>query len=77
MLPIQISEPLHRDGWVFEERVDGWRILAYKDGSRVRLVSRTGVEHSRRFRGIAEAVAALPFDTPGVPRSQSKRDRRC
>jgi bifunctional non-homologous end joining protein LigD len=26
-------------------------------------VSRTGVEHSRRFRGVAEAIAALPFDT--------------
>ena len=44
-------------------KVDGWRILAYKDGSRVRLMSRTGVEHSKRFRGVAEAIAALPFDT--------------
>jgi bifunctional non-homologous end joining protein LigD len=26
-------------------------------------VSQTGVEHSKRFRGVAEAVAALPFDT--------------
>jgi bifunctional non-homologous end joining protein LigD len=34
-----------------------------KDGSRVRLVSRTGVDHSKRFHGVTEAVAALPFDT--------------
>jgi bifunctional non-homologous end joining protein LigD len=63
MIPTQVPEPFHRDGWVYEEKVDGWRILAYKDGNRVRLVSRTGVEHSKRFRGVAEAVARLPFDT--------------
>jgi ATP-dependent DNA ligase len=28
----------HRDGWVYEEKVDGWRIVAYKEGARVRLV---------------------------------------
>jgi bifunctional non-homologous end joining protein LigD len=63
MIPTQVPEPFHRDGWIYEEKVDSWRILAYKDGNRVRLVSRTGVEHSKRFRGIAEAVATLPFDT--------------
>ena len=56
----QVKQPFHRDGWVYEEKVDGWRILAYKDGATVRLVSRTGVEHSKRFRGIAEAIAVLP-----------------
>jgi hypothetical protein len=63
MIPTQVPEPFHRDGWVYEEKVDGWRILVYKDGPRVRLVSRTGVEHSNRFRAVAEAVAALRFDT--------------
>jgi ATP-dependent DNA ligase len=29
--------------------VDGWRILAYKDGARVRLTNRNGVDHARRF----------------------------
>jgi hypothetical protein len=23
--------PFHRPGWVWEEKVDGWRMLAYKD----------------------------------------------
>jgi hypothetical protein len=43
MAPTQVHEPFHRDGWVYEEKVDGWRILAYKDGDRVRLVSRSGM----------------------------------
>jgi ATP-dependent DNA ligase len=36
------AKPFHRDGWVYEEKYDGWRIAALKEGSRVRLVSRTG-----------------------------------
>jgi bifunctional non-homologous end joining protein LigD len=60
MAPTLGREPFHRDGWVYEEKVDGWRILAYKDGARVRLVSRNGRDHTRRFRDIAAAVAKLP-----------------
>jgi hypothetical protein len=26
-----IATPFHHEGWVYEEKVDGWRILAYKD----------------------------------------------
>ena len=59
MAPTQIREPFHRDGWVYEEKVDGWRMLAYKDGARVRLVSRNGRHHTRRFADIAAAVAQL------------------
>jgi bifunctional non-homologous end joining protein LigD len=54
-----VREPFHRDGWVFEEKVDGWRILAYKDGARVRLVSRNGCDHTRRFADLAAAIAKL------------------
>jgi bifunctional non-homologous end joining protein LigD len=42
MIPT-LRTPCHRDGWAYEEKVDGWRILAYKDGQRVRLVK--GVTH--------------------------------
>src|SRR5215813_8158130 len=59
MAPTLVREPFHREGWVYEEKVDGWRILAYKDGDRVRLVSRNGRDHTRRFAGIAAAVAKL------------------
>ena len=59
MAPTQVREPFHRDGWIYEEKVDGWRILAYKDGDRVRLLSRNGRDHTRRFAGVAAAVAKL------------------
>jgi len=34
MAPTLVREPFHRDGWVYEEKIDGWRILAYKDAPR-------------------------------------------
>jgi len=63
MAPTLGREPFHRVGWIYEEKVEGWRILAYKDRNSVRLVSRTGVDHARRFRGIAAAVSKLSART--------------
>jgi ATP-dependent DNA ligase len=48
MAPTLAREPFHRPGWV-HEKVDGWRMRAYRDGDRVRLVSRNG----RRFADLA------------------------
>jgi hypothetical protein len=28
MAPTLVREPFHRDGWAYEEKVDGWRMLA-------------------------------------------------
>jgi bifunctional non-homologous end joining protein LigD len=63
MAPRLVREPFHRAGWVYEEKVDGWRILAYKDGAQVRLVSRNGVDHTRRFCDLATAVGKLSART--------------
>ena len=54
--------PFHRAGWVYEEKVDGWRMLAYKDGARVRLISRNAVDHTGRFRELARAISKLRPD---------------
>ena len=54
------AAPFHRAGWVYEEKVDGWRIVAYKRGEQVRLMGRRGVDHRDRFPDLAKAIAALP-----------------
>ena len=59
MQATQVKQPFHREGWIYEEKIDGWRMLAYKDGRTVRLESRNGVDHTRRFPELAAAVAAL------------------
>jgi bifunctional non-homologous end joining protein LigD len=45
--------------WVFEPKYDGIRILAFAAGSRVRLVSRNGLEKTRQFPEVAEALAEM------------------
>ena len=55
-----IRDQQGRDGRVYEEKLDGWRMLAYKDGRTVRLESRNGVDHRRRFPELTAAVAVLP-----------------
>jgi len=47
--------PFHRPRWVYEEKIDGYRMLAVKDGSRVRLLSRRGYEIGDRFPGIVDS----------------------
>ena len=44
--------------WIFERKYDGIRLLAFKDGSNVRLLSRNRLE--RHEPAIATAIANLP-----------------
>jgi len=55
--------PLPHPGWVYEEKVDGWRVLAYKDAGGVRLVSRNARDLTRRFPDLVAAVAELEVPT--------------
>ena len=59
MQPTQIARPFHHEGWVYEEKVDGWRMLAYKLAGSVKLVSRNGRDHTSRFPGIVAALRKL------------------
>ncbi len=60
MLATLVSEPFQRPGWVYEEKYDGYRILAYKEGSRVTLLSRNAKDRTESFSEVAAAVATLP-----------------
>jgi bifunctional non-homologous end joining protein LigD len=63
MQPTLIAQPFHDNGWVYEEKIDGWRMLAFKDGDDVRLVSRLGNDHTKRFPDLVNAVRALVPET--------------
>jgi bifunctional non-homologous end joining protein LigD len=55
----QVATPFHRSGWVYEEKVDGYRMVAYKQRGAAQLVSRQGKEFTQRFPELAKAVAGL------------------
>ena len=59
----QVARPFHTKGWVYEEKYDGWRMLAVKEEDQVRLVSRNGRDHTRRFPEIVAALAKLKPNT--------------
>ena len=59
MLATLVDEPFDRPGWVYEEKYDGYRILAYKEGARVTLLSRNAKDRSGTFPEIAQDVARL------------------
>jgi ATP-dependent DNA ligase len=40
MLATLVAKPFHEPGWIYEEKYDGFRILAYKEGNKVTLLSR-------------------------------------
>lgn len=60
MLATLVDDPFHRPGWVYEEKYDGYRILAHKEGDRVTLLSRNQKDRTESFREVANAVGGLP-----------------
>jgi len=59
MHPTPVARPFHRQGWIYEEKYDGWRLVGYKRDGQVWLLSRTHRDHTRRFPALAAAIAAL------------------
>jgi len=54
------KEPPLGPGWIHEIKHAGFRIMARRDGSRVRLISRNGHDLTYRFPSVVAAIAALP-----------------
>jgi bifunctional non-homologous end joining protein LigD len=46
--------------WVFERKLDGIRLLAFKQGSEVRLLSRNRLLQNAAYPSVAKAIAGLP-----------------
>jgi bifunctional non-homologous end joining protein LigD len=47
------------DGWIHEIKLDGFRLLARRDGAAVRLLTRRGIDWTIRYQSIAASVTAL------------------
>ena len=58
-LPSKAARPPTGALWVHEIKHDGFRIMARKDGNRVRLYSRVGNDLTDRFPLIVEALGGL------------------
>ena len=63
MLATLVDEPFHRPGWVFEEKYDGYRILAYEEEKRVTLLSRNGKDRTESLAGDVLAEPSSTYET--------------
>jgi bifunctional non-homologous end joining protein LigD len=82
MLATLVEAPFHSPGWVYEEKYDGFRFLAYKEGREVTLLTRNMKDRTGEFPEVAAALAKLPaptlvldgevvvFDARGISRFQ-------
>src|SRR6266436_8644012 len=59
-LPTKAPQPPTGEAWLHEIKHDGFRVIARKDGARVRLYSRPGNDLTYRFPLIVESLARLP-----------------
>ena len=59
-LPSLAKAPPTGPDWIHEIKHDGFRVIARRDGKKVRLISRKGKDLTYRFPQAAAAVAKLP-----------------
>ena len=62
MLAETREEPFTKDGWIFEVKLDGYRMRAACQNGEPMLYSRKGLDYTESFPEIARAVKAIPFE---------------
>ena len=62
MLAESADEAFTRDGWLFELKLDGYRLIAGKSRGEALLLTRNGNDYTAVFPEIARAIKALPID---------------
>ena len=64
---VMLAEPAEKaftsDEWLFELKMDGYRLLACKAGGEALLITRNGNDYTEVFPEIARAVKALPLES--------------
>jgi bifunctional non-homologous end joining protein LigD len=62
MLAETADQAFSEEGWLFEPKLDGYRVLAARVGGEPRLLTRNGNDCAAAFPEVVQAIAALPFD---------------
>ncbi len=57
-----VDKAFTREGWIFELKLDGYRLIASKSKGEALLLTRNGNDYTAVFPEIARAIKALPAD---------------
>lgn len=60
MLASLHREPFSDDGWIYERKLDGIRLLVFRDGEHVELYTRNGKPRNAHFPELVELFARQP-----------------
>jgi bifunctional non-homologous end joining protein LigD len=63
MLAETRDDPFSRAGWVFEVKLDGYRMRVVKEDGTARLITRNGNDYSAAFPELIRPIAALPYSS--------------
>ncbi|HET9679379.1 MAG TPA: non-homologous end-joining DNA ligase, partial [Gammaproteobacteria bacterium] len=58
-----VDKPPKGNEWLHEIKLDGYRILAYKNKNTLSLLTRNQNEYNKRFPAVTKALKQLPVDT--------------
>ncbi|HEX8966281.1 MAG TPA: DNA polymerase ligase N-terminal domain-containing protein, partial [Chloroflexota bacterium] len=61
MLPSVAERPFSNPNWLFEPKLDGFRVIATVDNRQVRLTSRRGLDCSNEYPWLVEALRLQPY----------------
>ena len=62
MLAEPREKPFSKAGWIFEAKLDGYRMLASREGGEGKLTTRNGNDLTAAFPELARSLTALPFE---------------
>lgn len=62
MLSTLIREPFDDPEFLFEVKLDGYRVIAYLQKGKVTLSSRSGLNYTKKYPSVAESLSALDLD---------------
>ncbi len=62
MLAETREQPFSKPGWLFELKLDGYRVRAAREEGEARLLTRKGNDIAAAFPELGRALAALPFE---------------
>jgi bifunctional non-homologous end joining protein LigD len=62
MLAEPREKPFSKAGWIFELKLDGYRMLASREGGEGKLTTRNGNDLTAAFPELARSLSALPYD---------------
>ena len=67
---VQLAKLVHSiptsGDWLYEMKYDGYRILAYLEGSSVRLITRNGNDYTSRFQNVAYSLSDWAAGRPMI-----------